>query len=250
MQLDTILLISALVVELGLGTGIFLLWRRSQVSPQETAEKVKSTVREELSRQERYLDGKVDLLLARLNDLRKMPLETEEEEASVALEAPPTEGVGEWAPPDVRPGADDLSESEELALLLDSPAFCSGIWPQMDGPFGEAAARLLGYLAAQGVAEPEIEPYPSTGVEYENHWYFLVVWSHDAEEGSSRFLIPRNFSRYDPAKHDHLFRKLGGGEGLENFIKELRKCAVLRGTGPLEGFISPDLRVKKGVFVV
>jgi hypothetical protein len=78
----------------------------------------------------------------------------------------------------------------------------------------------------------------------------MVLGSRDGDDGIVRFLIPRNYSRYDPAMHDHLFKVMGGGESLENFIRELRQCAVLRGSGPLEEFIPPKLVERKGVLVV
>lgn len=255
MELETLLLILVLVLELGIGAGVYILWRQGRSVVKERDKTFKGIVQEEMGCLERYLDGKVDLLLAQFANLQPSSAEAEERKDSRVVEESASEDSEAWPRQDVRPPsshAGEFSETDRLALLLNTPDFCSGVWPQMDGPFGQASARLLGFLSDKGVAEPEVEPHPTVGVDYENHWDFLVVWSQDAGGEGSRFLIPRNFSRYDPAVHGHLFRVLGGGDSLENYIRELRECAVLRGSGPLQDqeFIEPKLVEKKGVLVV
>ena len=254
MQLATILLTSSLVLELGLGVGLILLWRRSGPSSEKSEESFKRMLQGEMDRFERYLDGKVDLLLAHLADLQA-PDSGSQEEASGQDEGPATEDLADWRPPqNLRPRAPgrsaDLSEAELLDILLSDQDFTSGIWPRMDGEYQVATAHLLGFLSGQGVAEPGVEPHPPTAFEDGNHWDFLVVWSEDAGGDGCRFLIPRNYSRYDPALHDHLFQVRGGGPGLDNFIQELRQCAVLRGSGPIEGLIRSELVERKGELVV
>jgi len=254
-QLDTILLISSLVLELGLGVGLVLLWRRSGPSSEKSEESLQRRLQGEMDRFERYLDGKVDLLLAHLSDLQVSDAEPSEGALTEGEDQTTAVDLEQWRPStDLRaqgPGRrGELSEAEQLDILLSDPDFTSGIWPRMDGEFQVATAHLLGFLSGQGVAEPGVEPHPPTAFEDGNHWDFLVVWSEDAGGEGCRFLIPRNYSRYDPALHDHLFRVRGGGPGLDNFIQELRQCAVLRGAGPIEDLIRPELVKRKGELVV
>jgi hypothetical protein len=257
-DLTTSLLIASLVLDLGLGAGLVLLWRQRGQSPA-GKEDPAALLQGEMGRFERYLDGKVDLLLVEMREGASSEPASAEKVSAGAEEARPVgepddEVLEDRIPPNYRPRGpqrdDELSDVERLDLLLSSPDFRNGVWPRMDGPFNVAAAHLLGYLSGKGVAEPDLEPHPPVGPDYENHWEFMVVWPQDGGDGASRFLIPRNYSRYDPAVHDHLFQVLGGGASLENYIRELRRCALLRGTGPLEEFISPKLVDERGVLVV
>lgn len=253
MELATILLISSLVLELALGVGLIFLWRRLVPSSKGGEDSPQLIIRKETDRLERCLDGKTDLILARLTEMQAVGAETQNETQPPTAELSAAQAEV-WTPPaTLRPrstGQKEISETEHLYNLLSSPDFTSGVWRRMDGPFDVASALVLGFLAAQGGAEPVVEPHPSTALDHANHWDFLVLWSQESGDDGRRFLIPRNFSRYDPAIHDHLFRVLGGGPTLDNFIRELRQCAVLHGVGPLEGLIPPDLVERKGVLVV
>jgi hypothetical protein len=154
------------------------------------------------------------------------------------------------APPADRERYEDPYDEQQLESLLGSPEFRDGVWPRMDGTFQMASAHLCGFLASQGFPEPGVEPHPPLVRGEGNHWDFLVVRARRAGEEGRRFLVPRNYSRYDPAMHDHLFDVLGRGASLESFVRELRRCAVLRGSGDLGELIRPELLARKGVFVV
>lgn len=258
MDLATILLISGLVLESAIGAGLVLVWRQGRRRPGAEGD-ASMAIRREMGRLERYLDGKVDLLLVELRGRPEVPpVEPKKDDGeTLGRISPPREPAvpdEHRAPPDLRTRPPsrgrNLSDAEELELLLNSPDFRTGVWPRMDGPFDVASAHLLGFLAARGGYEPRVSAHPELAPGYENHWDFMVLASNDGDDGPVRFLIPRHFSRYDPAVHDHLFRVMGGGESLEYFIHELRQCAVLRGSGPLDEFIEPRLVDRKGVVVV
>lgn len=135
-----------------------------------------------------------------------------------------------------------------LRLVLDSPDFLDAAWPHLDGPFETARARVLDHLIREGLEPPRVVAHPPVDPETSNHWLFLVVQGH--AEGGERFLIPRTFSRYDPAVHDHLFEVPGRVDSLDHYVRRCRKVAVLQPAGDLQGFIDRRLVERRGEILV
>jgi hypothetical protein len=246
---------------------LYLKSRQSQ-APERTD--FEESLRREMRSLERYIETKVDLLLAQV--LAQKPpsldiqglagaikLQVDEhtattERMSKKLEFPPAEPAPLYL--DHLPQVPQLEEEatltaeRRLARLLDSSGFLQGVWPDMNGPHEEAAQKLRRYLAEDGLSEPIVQPFPSLGAGASNHWLFLAVSYRAPQADCRRFLIPCNYSRYDPLVHDHLFQVLGAGGSVDYFVRELRRCALLEANGELEGFIPKSLVVKKGEFVV
>lgn len=270
--MNTALFAAVLLLQALTLTGVALLWWRSRRAAESRPASGADWERSFRSL-ERYLDGKVDLLLAQIlaqrpkspdlaeilgalrpardND-EQSPRAAEQAAAPAAL--PPSEPVPLQLDrlPTIPQREEEASLTDErrLAQLLDSSAFLDGIWPDLNGSYEDAVRRFLRYLTEEGLPEPVVEPVPSLGAATSNHWLFLVVSYRNPQAASRRFLIPCNYSRYDPLIHDHLFQVLGAGGSVDSFVRELRRCSLLEAHGELQGFIPKNLVVKKGVFVV
>ena len=268
-------LLIALAVLQGLtlyGVG-WLWWRRRQEGDRE-AQRLGNEWSREMRSMERYIENKVDLLLAQILSQKPQSLDLKElvtalrprddgaskegVEPKAARAAAKEETEPEAATPlhldrlpqIPRRKEDSLSPERRLARVLSDSSFLVGVWPEMDGLFEEALAKLHDYLAEKDLPEPAIEPHPPIENGGSNHWLFMTVAYRDPQTECRRFLIPRNYSRYDPLVHDHLFNVLGASGSVDLFVRELRECALLEANGELKGFIPRDLVAKKGVFVV
>lgn len=248
-----------------LGAGLYLVWRRLRSVTSPLQADVVAPLRKELSDLGRHFDGKFDLLLtqslsqsnlnAGLNSLAGavQALSTQEKPAVAAhrvgaeQEVPP---VSVSWPPDPESSGQGQSAPPRIEALLSRPDFLSTVWQDMDGAFDVASGHLLHYLSEHGVAEPHIEAFPPLMHDNPNHWIFAVVQSRDGRSEGHRILIPRNFSRYDPAIHDHLFEVRGKRPTLDNYLREIQKCALLKSMGELKGFIARELVEQKGVVIV
>lgn len=251
--------------------GIALLWWRARPGAQGDLHAQREDWSREARSLERHIDGKVDLLLAQILAQKPPSLDIES-----ILKIVKTQSQQEWAatverkskeqepsPPtpepfhlDHLPQVPDRAEEaamtaeRRLALLLGSSDFLQRVWPDMTGPYEVAVTRLSRYLAEDGLPEPSIEPFPPNEIGASSHWLFMTVSYRDPQMECRRFLIPCNYSRYDPLMHDHLFQVLGAGGSVDYFIRELRQCALLEANGDLQGFIPKALVVRKGAFVV
>ena len=244
--------------ELSLGVGLYLVARRVRSSLPADPGRSLDRLGEELIVLERKIDGKFDLLVGQITSqagwgsgLTNLAEALKQRTAEPAgqresKEEAPERSITPW-PADVEPVSSFARPTPRIEALLGHPDFLSGVWTGMDGDFHTASGYLLRYLSEKGVPEPRVEAFPPMIEGNPNHWIFLVV---DVSARGHRILIPRNFSRYDPALHDHLFEVRGKQATLDNFIRELQKCALLGATGELQGFIDRDLVEEKGAVVV
>lgn len=207
------------------------------------------------------LERRVDRLHAKLQSLRRVRrLARQRGTARVQPPAGKPRPLGSVAPaaPEVPAASLALDPARlpppppvpSIEILLASNRFREEVWLLLAGPLPEAIERVGGYLRSQGVVAPEIEPYPPSAAQAHNHWSFLVVRSRPVNADSVRVLVPRPYTRYDPALHDHLFRISRPTTTLDTFIRECRACAVLGGAGEIEGLIAASLVKKKGEIVV
>lgn len=214
----------------------------------------------EIRHLERYIDGKVDLLLNQRRETEPVKVDLREVASDVVREIERARQAREEIVASASPASlagtplpqapDDGDHGKELEALLNSPEFLSDAWIEMNGPLDRVLPSLRRFLADRGQPEPVVDPFPRMAREHPNHWTFLVVHCQGAGPLHRRLLIPRYYSRYDPAIFDHLFDVWGGGNTLESYIEECRKCAVIASTGTLEGYIRADLVQEKGILVV
>ncbi|MFY9824243.1 MAG: hypothetical protein WAM82_22905 [Thermoanaerobaculia bacterium] len=255
-------------------SGVVWLWLQSRQAKNRQSLPSIEDWRREFRALEKYVESKTDLLLTQILAQKPQSLDLKPLTDALALQAD-FRKAGQLAEPRRAPQHDNQEDEAVASLHLDqlpqlprreeqdslalenllarelsAPGFLAGVWPGMEGAFEEASKKLLDYFRNEGLAEPIIEPYPSVERGGSNHWFFLSVAYRDPQKDCRRFLIPRNYSRYDPLVHDHLFEVLGASGSVDLFVKELRRCALLEAQGSLEGFISKDLVVRRGTFVV
>lgn len=168
------------------------------------------------------------------------------------LEAPPPEHPPLRALPEIPSApyyspATDTDPQVRLENLLNDSAFLQDLWPLLNGPADQEIARLHGYLSRNALTGIDLAPYPDLGTKGRNHWMFLIAQARGVTTEPKRFVVPRMFSRYDPAWHAHLFEIRGRKDPVENFIRGLHRCAALVGMGDLRGNVQSDLVQKKGV---
>ena len=147
--------------------------------------------------------------------------------------------------PAFQPGAGANPEARLEDLLGDS-AFLQDLWPRLNGPVDESMPRFMEYLAKNDQAATELLFYPDLGSRGRNHWIFLLARAR-GPTSSRRFVIPRYFSRYDPSWHAHLFDIRGQKGMVENFVRDLHRCAFLKAIGDIRGNISSELVQKRGI---
>ena len=68
----------------------------------------------------------------------------------------------------------------------------------------------------------------------------MIVQAQNWRAEGKRFVIPRNYDRYDPLWHEHLFTLRGNTNKPDNYINGLAQCAMLK-NGELSGNIDKKL---------
>jgi len=138
---------------------------------------------------------------------------------------------------------------KKLDNLLNGADFTERIWQQFSKPFNICAEKLISYLGENGLPMPRLEPYPALQEDNPNFWTFMIVQALNWRAEGKRFLIPRNFDRYDPLWHEHLFEIRGNTNKPDNYINGLVRCAALK-NGILTGNIDKKLVETKGIIAV
>lgn len=173
----------------------------------------------------------------------KKPVKTSEEEIKIDNEA-----LSKDPGNDVIPRLTPEDAEIKLESLLNGTDFTVSIWQQFSKPFDICAHLLVMYLAENGLPSPRIEPYPPMQDNNPNFWKFMIValnWKADGK----RFVIPRNYERYDPLWHEHLFNVRGNVNKPDNYINGLVRCAELK-NGELSGYIDKKLLEREGIIEV
>jgi len=138
---------------------------------------------------------------------------------------------------------------KKLDSLLNGTDFTETIWKHFSGPFDFCAEKLVKYLGEHCIPLPRIEPYPTLKDNNPNFWTFIIIQAQNWKDEGRRFVIPRNFDRYDPLWHKHLFEVRGNVNKPDSFIKGLVRCAMLM-NGNLSGNIDNRLVELKGIITV
>lgn len=138
---------------------------------------------------------------------------------------------------------------KKLDSLLNGTDFTMSIWQGFQEPFDVCAEKLAKYLGEHGIPLPRIEPYPDLKENNPNFWIFMIVQAQSWKNEGRRFLIPRNFARYDQLWHKHLFEIRGNVNKPDSFIKGLVRCAILM-NGNLADNIDKRLVELKGIISV
>lgn len=262
MAWQPILLVLVVGLQATLGVGLYLVLRRLS-SPARSSPDLVALLRKDIAESERSLARKLDLILAQvlgqgnlstgLGDLAKAleQMTAQRERPVVHANSTPREEKPVAVPWPPLSGTEQASGAlPRLEVLLNHPDFLSSVWQNMDGAFDIASGHLLRYLSEKGIPEPQIEAFPPLPDGNPNHWIFAVVQGRDHGPEVRRILIPRNFSRYDPALHDHIFEVRGKRPTLDNYIREMQRCALLKPKGELKGFIERELVETPGVLIV
>jgi len=138
---------------------------------------------------------------------------------------------------------------KKLDSLLNGTDFTESIWQQFSKPFDVCVDMLIKYLGEHGMPMPRIQPYPAIKDNNPNFWTFMIIQAQNWKDEGRRFVIPRNFDRYDPLWHKHLFDVRGNVNKPDSYINGLVRCAIII-NGNLSGSIDKRLVEEKGIISV
>lgn len=138
---------------------------------------------------------------------------------------------------------------KKLDSLLNSADFTESIWHHFSRPFDVCVDMLITHLGEHGIPMPKIEAFPNIKDNNPNFWTFMIVHIQNWKDVGRQFIIPRNFDRYDPLWHKHLFEVRGNVNRADNYIKGLVRCAIIM-NGDLSGNIDKRLVELKGIISV
>lgn len=139
--------------------------------------------------------------------------------------------------------------SKELERLLNSSDFTRTIWQQFSRPFDICAKQMNQFLGDHGIPSPRIEAFPPLEKGNPNFWSFMIVEPNSWKSNGKRFLIPRNYDRYDILTHSHLFEVQGNRHKADSSIIELVRCATLS-SGSITNHIDKKMVETKGIIAV
>jgi hypothetical protein len=242
-----------------LGACTIMLWKKlSSMSPQDNQvvqtsnrnielEALESRMNDKIASMERLINSQSTLISVISNNLhissQKEIVTGEEEGDKTPVDQGQTRIISNI---DVSPHIAPEDAEKKLDNLLNGADFTERIWQQFSRPFNLCAEKLIAYLGENGLPMPRIEPYPALQDNNPNFWTFMIVQALNWRAEGKRFLIPRNFDRYDPLWHAHLFEIRGNTNKPDNYINGLVRCAVLK-NGILTGYIDKKLVETKGI---
>lgn len=265
MELQTILVLAVLLSQIATGILVFLLWKKTNSKPAfnpEAENRLWDEFRANFNRAFNKLDIIETRLLDRVESIKEL-IRLQNDNASIRREdmrgvRTVTQGLadnefeentfGRTPSVNIRPRVPSDDFQARLEDLLNGSEFLQNFWPnKMSRRVDECQSELIKFLAEHGQPEPEFEIYPRLQDNNPHHWHFLILQTLGAARDKKRFLIPRNYDRFDPQRHSHLFQVRGSSNKPENFVLELHRCAILSSGKELSGYIDKSLVEKQGI---
>jgi|GEM_PF-6860015 len=268
MELQTILVLVVLLSQIAVGLLVFLVWKRSNGKPDADAEAgnhLRDELRDNLNRTSNKLDIIENRVLDRVESIKDLmrlqsgftsyfPERREEMRETAARTKEFVENdfeennFGRTPPVNIIPRVPSDNLEARLHDLLNGSEFLQNFWQnRMSRRVDECQNDLVKFLAEHGQPEPEFEIYPPLQDNNPHHWHFLILQTRGTARDKKRFLIPRNYDRFDPSRHSHLFQVRGPSNKPDNFILELHRCAILNSGKELSGYIDKSLVEKQGI---
>lgn len=268
MELQTILVLVVLLSQIAVGILVFLLWKRTSSKPDTNTEAENhlwDEVRAHLNRTSNKLEVIENRLLDKVESVKDLlrlqssypsfPSERREEMRETTARTKEfvendfeENNFGRTPPVNITPRVRNDGSEARLQDLLNGSEFLQNFWQnRMSRRVDECQNELIKFLAEHGQPEPEFEIYPPLQDNNPHHWHFLILQTRGTARDKKRFLIPRNYDRFDPLRHSHLFQVRGSSNKPENYILELHRCAILNSGKELSGYIDKSLVEKQGI---